>query len=141
MRIRTLSAVLVATSAVLFAGCSQDSDDTSSGATTTTTIDLKAYDFTDLTGQPTVEIKAVDNNFEPQYAKVSKGTTVNFKNDGRNQHNVISVETGKFKDIETDAFEPGTTVAVSFPEAGVYQYYCSLHGTASKGMNGIIEVV
>jgi len=134
-----LSAALLVVGVVLAAGCSNGSDD--KGAAATTTVDLKGLEFEDMTSQKTVEVKAVDNNFEPQYETVKKGTVVNFKNDGRNQHNVLSVDSGAFKDIETDQFDPGTTVPVTFDKAGVYQYYCSLHGTPSKGMNGIIKVV
>ena len=63
-----------------------------------------------------------------------------FRNDGRNDHNVIPIDPTSFAAIEADQFEPGTEKAITFPKPGDYPYYCSLHGTKTKGMIGAIRV-
>jgi len=143
MRIRTFTAVVAAAVAavVLLAGCGGDSDDKGSGATTTTAAPLAGKDFVDLSAEAAPEVDAVDNNFKPEYVEVKKGTTVTFKNDGRNTHNVIPTEDGAFPAVPSDAFEPGLTATVTFDEAGDYPYYCSLHGTPTRGMIGGVRVV
>lgn len=95
----------------------------------------------DETGSATVAVKAIDNNFKPKYIEVSKGTTVDFTNDGRNVHNVLPVEDGAFTPIQADAFDAGDEGTVTFDEVGDFPYYCSLHGTATKGMIGGVRVV
>ena len=97
--------------------------------------------YVDLTGSPEVVIEAVDNTFKPQYATVRVGTPVTFRNDGRSVHNVLPVTEGAFPPIEADAFQPDDEVTVTFDEPGLVPYYCSLHGTTTKGMYGGLRVV
>ena len=150
-----LAAALVAALALAPAltSCgSSDSDGaatttTAAGAVTTPTIDLDRVQFDDQTGKKAVIINAVDNNFEPQYIEVSPGTTVTFRNDGRNSHNVVPIGEHDMQEIKTEDFEPGTDVEVklgqsaTFDEPGDYRYYCTLHGTTNKGMVGAVRVV
>ena len=103
--------------------------------------DLSDKEFDDLTGEDAVEVQARDNNFVAPYIEISAGTEVTFTNRGRNQHNVLPVQDGAFKALETEDFQPGTSDTVSFSEPGVYPYYCSLHGTTTKGMVGAIRVL
>jgi len=103
--------------------------------------DVPAKDYQDLTGKKTVTVDAVDNAFQPQYIKVSKGTKVEFTNTGQNPHNVFAAEEGAFTDVPVDQFGPGATADVTLDDAGTFPYYCSLHGTAKRGMNGRIIVV
>lgn len=141
MRIRTLLLAIALVAALV--GCGGDSDSDSDTTTTTGAPgpDLSAVTFTDLTGQTAVQVDARDNVFKEQHIQISVGTTVTFKAAGRNQHNVLPVEDGAFPAIEADDFEPGTEVDLKFEEAGDYPYYCSLHGTTTKGMIGAIRVV
>ena len=104
-------------------------------------VDLDEQELVDLTGADEVTIDAIDNTFRPQYAEVSPGATVTFDNRGRNAHNVLAVETGAFEDVETTEFQPYDTAEITFDEPGDYLYYCSLHGTTTKGMVGGIRVV
>jgi plastocyanin len=85
-------------------------------------------------------VTAEDNNFVPQQLTVTEGTEVTFTNDGRNQHNVIAVESTPFS-VETASFEPGESFAWKASVPGTYRYYCSIHGTATAGMTGTIQVV
>jgi plastocyanin len=120
--------------ALALAGCGGD-DDGSGG------VDLSSTRFTDMTTQDEVVVDAVDNSFKPRYIEVRAGTTVTFRNDGRNPHNVLAVEKGAFEDVRTEDFKPKDEAKVTFDEPGDVPYYCSLHGTKTKGMTGAVRVV
>ena len=129
---------------VSLTACGSDPDIETNGApppkTVPAGIDLSAETFVPLSGDD-LAVDARDNNFVEPYVEVHVGDTVTFDNVGRNQHNVIPVVDGSFAPIETDAFEPGTTREVTFDESGTFPYYCSLHGTTTKGMVGAVRVV
>ena len=97
-------------------------------------------EYEDSTGQDAVEIDVRDNTFGPQYITVSPGTEITFTNNGRNPHNALPVEEGAFEDVPVDELQPDDQAARSFDEPGDYPYYCSLHGTPSRGMVGRIRV-
>ena len=105
-----------------------------------TSVDLSGKDFVDRTDTSKFTIGAVDNNFRPEYVEVTAGTKVTFENVGRNRHNVIAIDDG-FTTIETDEFTPDDAVTLTFDQAGDFPYYCTLHGTPTKGMTGAIRVV
>ena len=102
---------------------------------------MSESDYVDLTGSASVQIDALDNKFRPQYATVRVGTAVTFRNDGRSVHNVLPVTEGAFPPIEADEFQPDDQVTVTFDSPGLVPYYCSLHGTTTKGMIGGLRVV
>jgi plastocyanin len=104
-------------------------------------VDLSAATFEDHTSEDVVVIDAVDNSFKEKYVEVKAGTEVTFRNDGRNVHNVLPVVEGKFSKVEADDFGPGVETTITFDEPGDYPYYCSLHGTTSKGMVGAVRVI
>ncbi|MGB3410247.1 MAG: plastocyanin/azurin family copper-binding protein [Microthrixaceae bacterium] len=127
---------------ILVSGCgssdaSAKASDKASGASDTE----ETVNWTDKTGQGAVEIDARDNSFNAKFVTVSPGTKVTFDNKGRNPHNVIAVDKGKFETVEVQDFQPGDTDVRTFDEPGEYAYYCSLHGTPTKGMVGRIKVV
>ena len=103
--------------------------------------DLSKEEFADLTGESTVGVQARDNSFVKPYIEISAGTKVDFTNKGRNQHNVIPTTDGAFAEIPADAFQPKDEGSVTFTVPGDYAYYCSLHGTTTKGMIGAIRVL
>ena len=86
-----------------------------------------------------VEVSAIDNTFRPEEIEVAAGTEVVWTNGGRNEHNVLPVE-GEDWGVEVDDFEPGDEYRRRFTEPGTYPYYCSLHGTTTKGMVGTLVV-
>jgi plastocyanin len=88
----------------------------------------------------TVKISARDNSFIPDKVTVSVGSTLLWTNDGRNDHNIIPVGDTPFR-AETAVFGPKATYEYVPQAPGTYQYYCSIHGTSSKGMIGTIQVV
>lgn len=139
MRNRTLLTI-AAVSAAALAGCSSQSLTSSNDTAKPAGPDLSAVTFEDETGSKEVQIDAVDNTFKAEYVEVDAGTAVTFRNDGRNDHNVIPVTPDQFTAIQADAFTPGTEQTVTFSTPGDYPYYCSLHGTTTKGMVGAIRV-
>ena len=60
-------------------------------------------------------------------------------NDGRNEHDVPATE-GDEWGVEVEDFEPGDTYSYTFESPGVYDYYCSIHGTKTAGMVGTVVV-
>ncbi len=147
MRVRAVILAIVLPLSLLAAACgsgeSATSPDNASATSTTQAsgVDLSKATFVDDTGKKKVEVDAIDNNFRDQYVTITAGTTVEFKNAGHNEHNVIPVVKGSFKKAETSEFEPGTSYRVVFDKPGDYPYYCTLHGTPMKGMTGAIRVV
>jgi plastocyanin len=150
MRLRTIAATSTLALVALLAGCGDD--DGTAGpspaeATTTTAAaagevpDLSAEEFDDETGATEVDVTARDNTFTPQYIEVDPGTTVTFTNRGRVEHNVLPVIDDAFEPIEIDDLQPGDVSSITFDEPGEYPYYCSLHGTTTKGMVGAIRVL
>jgi plastocyanin len=136
MRIRHTALLAFIPLAVVACG---DSDSSAPDEDTETT--LEPVDYTDETGESMVEVDATDNRFTEQYIEVTAGTEVEFVNEGENDHNVLPVNEGDFDAIDTADFEPGDSGAITFDEAGEFAYYCSLHGTKTKGMVGRVKVV
>lgn len=145
MRVKSL---LVALLLVTVPSCGSSSSDGGGGTAPTTTevgaaplLDLDGRDFEDMTGEDEVVVQARDNTFVPAYIEVSPGTTVVFRNTGRNDHNVIPGNDGAFEPIEATELAPKDEAELVFDEAGDFPYFCSLHGTATKGMVGGVRVV
>ncbi len=138
--------VLLLTTALVLplVACGSDPDIETNGAPPIPTlpagIDLSGETFVPLeSGSAAVDAR--DNNFVAPYVEVKVGETISFDNVGRNQHNVLPVVEGAFSAIEAEAFEPGTVREVTFDQAGTFPYYCSLHGTTTKGMVGAVRVI
>jgi len=88
-----------------------------------------------------VEIEAVDNVFKPETIEIEPGTEVRWVNNGRNAHDVKPAEASLGDwGIALADFEPGITYSHVFTEPGEYPYYCSAHGTRTRGMIGTIVV-
>ena len=60
-------------------------------------------------------------------------------NDGSNDHDVVAVGGLDFG-VAKEQFAPGQEYAHVFNAPGEYPYYCSLHGTPTAGMTGVIVV-
>lgn len=130
--VRLLVVLVVGTA--LVAACGGDGGGGAEG------VDIGDEEFVDLTGRDDVTVDALDNTFSPKYVEVDAGATVTFSNEGRNQHNVFPAEDGAFTPIETADLGPGESASITFEEPGDYPYYCTLHGTKTKGMVGGIRV-
>jgi plastocyanin len=130
----TITALVLTATALLVTGCG-GSEGRAYG------VDLSGKAFVDETAASQVEVEALDNTFTPAYIEIRPGTSVTFDNGGRNPHNVLPVDEGAFAPIDTEAFDPRERASITFDEVGDYPYYCSLHGTTTKGKVGAVRVV
>ncbi|HXV86114.1 MAG TPA: plastocyanin/azurin family copper-binding protein [Gemmatimonadales bacterium] len=87
--------------------------------------------------QQETEVAVTDFTFNPQNATVAPGTTVRWNWTGAEQHNVTWVNTSGTSNSATQA---SGTYTRNFSNAGTYDYFCTLHGTATSGMRGSIIV-
>ena len=124
---------------VLVAAASSCGDD-SSGSGSTDLPEVPDSEFVDMTGRDEIVIDAKDNKFEAKFVTVSPGTKIVFENRGRNPHTVVPVEKDQFETITVEDFQPGATGTLVVEDDELYPYYCSLHGTATAGMDGRIRV-
>ena len=100
---------------------------------------------TDLTaaGTPTVAFGgAAGFVYAPKCARISVGQAVTFSGDFASHPLRAGVVVGGVPQpqpggpiVSTDT---GTTASFTFPAAGVFPYYCNLHG--GGGMNGVVYV-
>jgi plastocyanin len=98
-------------------------------------------DDVELVEGVTENVDALDNSFAPEEITVQAGTEIVFTNRGRNDHNVIPADPDEDWEIPVEDFKPGSEGRpVRFTEPGTYDYYCSIHGTATAGMTGSITV-
>jgi plastocyanin len=88
----------------------------------------------------TVKISSRDNTFIPEDVTVTAGTKLVWNNDGRNDHNIVPVGDTPFH-VDTAAFGPKATYEYVADKPGTYDYFCSIHGTSTKGMIGTVQVV
>src|SRR5690606_27334102 len=76
----------------------------------------------------------------PEEVEVAVGTTVEWVNEGRNEHNVTPIDEGADWGVDTEDFRPGDTYRFTFEDPGVYRYYCTIHGTPTSGQIGAVIV-
>lgn len=118
-----LSARLTAwTAAMLVAGCGSDS----------------ALAPEDASPVSTTAVQVRDNSFMPSNILVDVGATVTWTWEGGNLHNVTWVSV----DLAVSDTQSSGAHAVMIPvdATGVLAYYCSIHGTPTSGMRGVIQV-
>lgn len=95
----------------------------------------------------TVDVVVRQNRFDPQAVAVRVGDNVRWTADSPGPHSVTS-DTGAFdshpgcSSSNTSAcMTTGDTYTVPFTTAGVYRYYCRIHGAAGgSGMTGQVTV-
>jgi len=90
-----------------------------------------------------VFIDMKDNFFGRAVTHVPAGDPVLFRNDGNSPHNAVAVD-GSFS---TEAIagklpiEPGEATEIVVTEPGVYEYFCTFHGSAEgDGMTAVLVV-
>ena len=111
-----------------------------------------SYDSNGPSGPPmTSTILVVNNAFQPLLDTVKVGGTVTW--DWANlsaDHNIISSGSPAFVGegnnvvfgvSGTDYFSSPHSYPVTFNTAGSYDFFCSVHGTATTGMKGRIDVL
>ncbi len=90
-------------------------------------------------GPRRASVEAIDNVFQAKTVEVGTGGTVEWRNDGHNVHDIVPVD-AKTWGITASRFQPGASYSTTFSRPGVYAYYCSIHGTPTSGMRGVIVV-
>ncbi|MFB6119875.1 MAG: plastocyanin/azurin family copper-binding protein [Halobacteriaceae archaeon] len=108
----------------------------SAGTTAEGTVETTAEETATQTATesdlPRVELE--NTSFNPIRKAVAVGETVEWVNRDSLPHDVTSA---RFHDsaadwsFETDTFLKGETVTYTFESAGVYEYYCSVHGESA----------
>ncbi|MDQ2678831.1 MAG: cupredoxin domain-containing protein [Actinomycetota bacterium] len=133
-----LRTLVVPVTVVMLAACGSSGE--SSSAEGDTKLTVPESEWVDETGKGSVTVITKDNTFTPKYMKVSPGTKIVFDNRGRTAHNVIPSNKDQFESIPVDDLQPADTATLVFDDPGEYPYYCSLHGTPTKGMIGAVLV-
>ena len=81
-----------------------------------------------------ISVKAADDYFDAEVTRVPVGTTIEWRNVGRNAH-TVTADDGSF---DSGNMAPGAEYSHAFTVAGVYRYYCVYHGArGGVGMAGI----
>ncbi|MGH7702345.1 MAG: cupredoxin domain-containing protein [Gemmatimonadales bacterium] len=90
-------------------------------------------------GSPTVQLlTSGGNRFSPVVLTVAAGTTVRFDWVG-GFHSVTSAGSPSFTSSGAPVLPP-KTYDVTFNTPGSYNYFCTVHGTATTGMRGTVVV-
>lgn len=79
-----------------------------------------------------VEVRMEDNQFNPNDVSIPVNGTVRWRNFGGTPHN----STGAGNAWVSANLAPGGTFERTFPQAGTFNYSCTLH----PGMNGVVRV-
>ena len=95
-------------------------------------------DVVDVDTDP-AEVTALDNTFDDEAIRVRAGTTVRWTNRGRQDHDIAPAE-GQDWGADVGDFAPGAVYEHTFDRPGTYSYYCTIHGTAARGMVGVVVV-
>lgn len=72
----------------------------------------------------TTNVGVIDNSFTPAANSVAPNQTVTWTWNGSNSHNVTFDDSS----IGSSATQMTGTFSTSFPAAGEYTYYCTVHG-------------
>jgi plastocyanin len=92
--------------------------------------------------QGATQVKMLDNVYNAPVVRIPAGAGVIFQNAGRTPHNVVPVDPARWP-VEGAAptIAPGDQQVVTLDEPGVYEFYCSFHGTPDGlGMAGAVVV-
>jgi plastocyanin len=82
----------------------------------------------------TATVVIFDNGFSPNATQVSPGGSVTWVWTGGNAHNVTFDNT----DLSASVVQVTGTFRQTFPRAGIYSYFCSVHGRTV--MSGTVTV-
>jgi plastocyanin len=81
----------------------------------------------------TTDVTMVDSQFDPRNVAVDAGATVTWTNEDTTAHTVTSASDNWSMDTEVDG---GGQTTHKFDESGVYDVYCTFHGSADlSGMS------
>ncbi|HWI21094.1 MAG TPA: plastocyanin/azurin family copper-binding protein [Baekduia sp.] len=130
----TLAATVLATAALVAAGCGDDNDKSDNSAAPAGKAEPTATATTgDTTAGAGVAISMKDIQFDPKDQTAKVGDKVTWTNDDSVDHNVTATEGEDFK---SDNFGNGETFSYTLDKAGTIKYTCTLH----PGMDGTLTV-
>ncbi len=94
------------------------------------------------TPQGATQVKMYDNAYNAPVVRIPAGAGVIFTNVGRNAHNIVPVDTARWPvKGAAPTIDAGGAQTVQLAEPGVYEFYCSFHGTKDgRGMAGAVVV-
>jgi plastocyanin len=90
-----------------------------------------------------VFIDMKDNFFGRQVTRVPVGQPVLFRNDGHSPHNATAVDASwSTESVSGEVpIDPGEHVEVTIQQEGVYEYFCTFHGSEDgNGMSAVLVV-
>jgi plastocyanin len=86
-------------------------------------------------GPPEGDVLVENNVFDPSSLQVAPGASVVWAwSSGGTTHNVT------FDDGEASGNRSDGTYERTFATAGTYPYHCTIHGSATSGMRGVVTV-
>jgi plastocyanin len=86
----------------------------------------------------TLDVEMLDNFYPRNLTRIPVGSRVRFSNGGRAVHNAFA-SNGAWK--TPLVMQPGQSATVTLTRPGVYQFYCTFHGTRDgAGMAGTVVV-
>lgn len=87
-------------------------------------------------------VSIYDNSFSASVIRIPENGLVRWMHVGHVVHNVMAADSSwHIEGANGNDIPVGAEVSARFPRAGVYQYYCSYHGTRDgKGMAGVVVV-
>lgn len=85
----------------------------------------------------TANVSVNDNYFSPNSVSLAVGGTVTWSWIGDEGHSVTPDGSTSFSPTAPVRFPP-STLAVTFPTAGTYQYYCTVHGGDAYGQSPMV---
>jgi plastocyanin len=147
--LRILALLAVALAVALATGCGDDGGSDTSATTTDTATDATTGTTTepaDSTGGGTTAVSMDEFSFDPKDLTVSKGDTLEVKNDGAVAHN-LTIEKGpdpnekSEKLAGTSTFQGGNSEELTVDlQPGKYAMACTVSGHRDAGMVGTVTV-
>ncbi len=89
-------------------------------------------------GGHTLSPQMVSSSFSPSLDTVAVGSTVTWTNSDSYGHTVTS-DPGS-SEVFDSPVAAGASFSHTYNTAGIYGYYCKIHGTPTTGMHGTIVV-
>jgi plastocyanin len=140
MRRTSFAIVLVLASlALVAAGCGGDDDETTSTSSTTeeTTGTSGATGEGGDTGASASEVGMTEYSFDPADLSLASGDSIDVVNDGELPHNL----TVEGEDVATSDLDPGANEELTVDlDPGDYDFLCTIGDHAAQGMTGTLTV-
>lgn len=87
-----------------------------------------------------LEVRALDNEFDPAQLNVTEGAEVTWTNEGELTHSVEVRPEGETETVHSSDIAPGASTSFTFDDPRTYEVWCKYHGEPDKGMAGTVTV-